>query len=119
MFQPQAGEDDPSSTRFDPRIVVSQIRQQEREQTIEPGRRIHEFQYRELNLILDLDITKTYRIAVYRGKERLYSFSVFCGQGEYGALEEAYGRIATFLEGDRNPGTLPDDDRIKGFYYGG
>lgn len=112
---------DRSTGSFDAGDVISQIREQKRgqENAIEPGRRIHEIKYRNLDLFLDLDITKTYRITVNRGKERVYSFSVYCGQEEYMELEEAYRRIVAFLEGERNPVDLPDDEQLKGFYYGG
>lgn len=113
------GQNDRPSDPFKPDEIAAQITKREQEIAVEPGRRIHESHYRGLDLFLDLDITETYRITVYNGKERVYSFSVYCGQGEYEELKEAYRRIASFLEGNGDPGELPDDDRLKGFYYGG
>lgn len=99
--------------------IVSQVNARQQKGTLETGRRFHQFHYQGLDLFLDLDITRTYRITVYRGKERIYSFSVYCQPWEDEKLKKAYQRIITFLDGSRNPGELPDDERLKGFYYGG
>jgi len=115
----RSGKNSRPADTFDADEIINQIRNREQQRKIEPGRRIHEKHFQGLDLFLDLDITETYRITVNRGRERIYSFSVFCGQGDYGELKKAYERVAAFLKSDRDMGSLPDDDHLKGFYYGG
>lgn len=99
--------------------IMAAIRDTEQSLKAEPGRRIHQFTHAEYHLRLDYDITRTYRLTVHRGGERIYSFSVFCDSGAYDKLEEAYERIIGFLNGNQDLQELPDDDLLKGFYFGG
>ena len=85
---------------------------------IEPGRKIHSFEYDYFEIRLDRDITKNYRITVFRGNERTYSFTVFAGKGEFEKLIEAYPCIISFLKSEQIISTLPDNDLLKGFYFG-
>lgn len=98
--------------------IIRQIENRESEREIPLGRRIHTFSYKELQLSLDRDITKNYRVTVYQGRERIYSFSMFANQGNYDILEQGYVRIINFLDGERKVSDLPEDENIKGFFYG-
>lgn len=111
---------EPQSTKEEVNIpaIVEKVRQKESKENIPLGRRIHSFGYRELDLFLDRDITKNYRVTVYQGRERLYSFSIFAKQGNYDILEEGYARIFNYLDGERKVSDLPADKTIKGFFYG-
>lgn len=97
---------------------LKRIKQKEAAGNIEPGRKIHSFSYEFFEIRLDRDITKNYRITVYRGNERVYSFTVFVNQAEDKKLEAAYLNILAFLKSDRNPASLPDTNLLKGFYFG-
>ena len=99
--------------------IISQIIERNRSGDIEPGRRIHEFCHRNFTLRLDYDVTKTYRLTIYRGTERIYSFSIYCKACAADDLKIAYNRVITFLNGDRKLKELPDNDLLKGFYFGG
>lgn len=98
--------------------IMSQVEEKETSEEVPLGRRIHSCSYRYFQLYLDRDITKHYRITVYQGRERVYSFTIFALQGNYDILKDGYGRIINFLEGDQKIGDLPDDDILKGFFYG-
>lgn len=112
-------QDEPSESK--PQVdlpgVIEQIRQAE-QNGVPLGRRIHRLDHGPWEIRLDRDITENYRITVFSGRERVYSFSVFAGQESYGALEDAYRSVLQFLEGKRELVRLPDDERMKGFYYG-
>lgn len=99
--------------------VVEQIREHTSDMAPEPGRRIHHFYFQHFDISLDMDITKTYRVTVTEGKERVYSFTIYSERENYEKLLTAYKRIIRFLKEDRNLRNLPDDDLMKGFYYGG
>ena len=111
---------EPQSTKEEVNIpaIVDQVKQNESKENIPLGRRIHSFSFRELDLFLDRDITKTYRVTAYQGRERMYSFSIFAKQGNYDILEEGYTRIINYLDGERKVSDLPADKTIKGFFYG-
>ena len=98
--------------------IIEQIRKREEKNDIALGRRIHSFQYKQYQLALDRDISKNYRVTVYLGKERIYSFTLFANQGNYDILEQAYTRIIDFLDGEQKLSSLPDNEIIKGFFYG-
>lgn len=110
----------PEETKEQPDIprLVQCIREKENESDIPLGRRIHSFHYKYLDFYLDREITRHYRVTVYRGRERKYSFTVFAKQGNYDILEQAFERIIDFIDGDQNLSDLPDDDVLKGFFYG-
>lgn len=98
--------------------IIHQIKEKESAQTTALGRRIHSFSYQYFQLYLDRDITKNYRITVYQGRDRIYSFTIFAKQGKYDILERGYSRIISFLDSERRIADLPDDDILKGFFYG-
>ncbi|MGK7370530.1 MAG: hypothetical protein ACNS64_09960 [Candidatus Halalkalibacterium sp. M3_1C_030] len=98
--------------------IIDQIKAREESNDISLGRRIHKLSYLDLDLFLDRDITENYRVTVYRGRERMYSFSIFANQGNYDILEKGYARIINYLEGERKIADLPEDETIKGFFYG-
>ena len=98
--------------------IVQEVKRKEKEKEISLGQRIYAFFYKGLEFSLDREITKNYRFTVYTGKERLYSFTVFAGQGDYAALEKALEQIAAFIDGERKIKDLPKNDLLKGFFYG-
>jgi len=98
--------------------IIEQIRKREEKNDIALGRRIHSFHHKEYQLALDRDISENYRVTVYLGKERIYSFTLFANQGNYDILEQAYIRIIDFLDGEQKLSGLPDNEIIKGFFYG-
>lgn len=109
------------NSSFSPDINLEQILSQIKEtenQDIEPGRKIHEFDYDNFTLRLDQDITKNYRITVFQGKERVFSFTVFASQSEYEKLKLAYGEIIGYLKGEQKIADLPSSNLLKGFFYG-
>lgn len=97
--------------------IIAQIRQAEQKE-VPLGRRIHRLDHGPWEIRLDRDITENYRITVFSGRERVYSFSVFAGEGNYEALEKAYESVVEFLESDRKIASLPDNERMKGYFYG-
>lgn len=99
-------------------VIIDQIKVREKSNDIPLGRRIHTFNYKDVDLSLDRDISKNYRVTVYQGRERIYSFSIFANQGNYDILENGYIRIINFLDGERKVSDLPEDENIKGFFYG-
>lgn len=106
-----------SSHDVDISAVIAEVKANELED-IPTGRRIHTLEHGSLEIRLDRDITGHYRVTVYEGADRRYSFTVFAKEGEYPILEKAYGEIIDFLEGDRHLSEIPDKEFIKGFYYG-
>lgn len=108
----------PPEEAVDVPAIIDEIKEVESNKPIPPGRRIHTLSYRGLDLFLDRDITKNYRVTVYQGRERIYSFSIFANQGNYDILEKGYIRIINFLDGGRKLSDLPEDENIKGFFYG-
>ncbi len=110
--------DKPPEDTVDVPAIIDEIKEAESNRSIPLGRRIHKLSYRGLDLFLDRDITKNYRVTVYQGRERIYSFSVFANQGNYDILEKGYVRIINFLDGERKVSDLPEDENIKGFFYG-
>lgn len=98
--------------------IIEQIKAREAKNDIPLGRRIHSFHHEEYQLALDRDISKNYRVTVYLGRERIYSFTLFANQGNYDILEQAYGRIIGFLDSEQKLSNLPDNEILKGFFYG-
>ncbi len=106
-----------SSDRIDILAVIEEVKENE-QKGVPLGKRIHTFEYKMMEVRLDCDIASNYRVTVYEGKERRFSFTIFAKQGDYDTLEQVYDRIIGFLDGDRQISELPDDDTLKGFYYG-
>ncbi|WP_421775511.1 hypothetical protein [Gracilimonas sp.] len=98
--------------------IINKIKKAEETQDIQPGRKIHAFDYDLFELRLDRDITNQYRVTVFKGNERIYSFTVFAKKGEIEKLRSAYPHIVDFLKGEQKIATLPDSDLLKGFYFG-
>ncbi|WP_020404049.1 hypothetical protein [Gracilimonas tropica] len=113
IFQTSAPEDKPVS-KPDIDSIIQKVQQVEENSDIEPGRKIHEFDHGFLSLRLDRDITKNYRITVFQGTERIYSFSI----SEDSVLENALHQILDFLNGSRSFKELPNSETLKGFYFG-
>lgn len=101
----------------DIKTIVSTIEQREKDGQIPLGKKIYDFQYGELNVRFDRDITHNWRICIFHGKERLYSFTIFAKEGEYEMLKNALKSIVEFLEGDQSIKNLPNNEILKGFYH--
>ncbi|MDZ7772586.1 MAG: hypothetical protein U5K31_07595 [Balneolaceae bacterium] len=97
--------------------LIGEIRQRE-SGGIERGRRIHQFTYGIFEVRLDRDITGHYRVTVYNGRERVYSFTVKAEEGQYEELQTGYRSIINFLDGERRLSELPDSPNLKGHFYG-
>ena len=113
LFQTSALEEEPIPK---PNIgsIIQKAGQVEEQSGLEPGRKIHEFDYRFFTLRLDRDITRNYRVTVSQGNERIYSFTI----SEDPALENALHQILDFLNGSRSLKELPNSETLKGFYFG-
>lgn len=98
--------------------IINQVKKREDAEDIQPGKKIHEFDYHLFSIRLDRDITKNYRITVFQGKERIYSFTVFAEKGEYQKLETAFHQVLDFLSGARSLKNLPNTNLLRGFYFG-
>lgn len=118
LFKKLFTKEDQPREPVDVQRIIRQIKEAEEKKDIPLGKRIHSFSYVDFQLNLDRDITEHYRITVYQGQERIYSFTIFAKERNYDILEQAYSQIITFMEGDRNIGSLPDDEILKGFFYG-
>lgn len=94
--------------------VLVQIKQKEAESDVEPGRKIHSFEYGFLEIRFDRDITLNGRICIFSGKERLYTFTIFAKQGDYDILKQAFLDVKEFLDSDRSIKRLPDNEILKG-----
>lgn len=94
--------------------VLQQIEEKEKDSEIEPGRRIHAFEYGLLDIRFDRDVTLNGRICIFSGKERLFTFSVFAKQGDYDILKQAFIAVIDFLDGDRSIKALPHNNILKG-----
>ncbi|MGN8224684.1 hypothetical protein [Gracilimonas sp. BCB1] len=98
--------------------IINKIKKAEESQDIQPGRKIYAFDYDLFELRLDRDITNQYRVTIFKGNDRIYSFTVFAKKGELEKLRNAYPHIIDFLKGEQKIATLPDSDLLKGFYFG-
>lgn len=98
--------------------LLEAIIKKENSEDIQPGKRIHKFDYRLFSIRLDRDITKNYRITVFQGNERIYSFTVFAKKGDFTKLRQAYPLVINFLKSEQNITELPDSDLLKGFFFG-
>jgi len=94
--------------------VLQQIKHKESESKIDPGRKIHVFEYGFLEVRFDRDVTLNGRICILNGKERLFTFIVFAKQGDYDILEQAFVAVIDFLDGNRSIKTLPNNNILKG-----
>lgn len=99
-------------------LLIANIRKRENAEEIAPGKKIHEFDYALYTLRLDRDIAKNYRITVFQGNERIYSFTVFDNQSNRDILEMAYRKVIQFLKSDQSIKNLPQSDILKGYYFG-
>lgn len=97
--------------------ILSNIKEREKKKDIPLGKKVYDFQYGELQVRFDRDITHNGRICIFREKERLYSFTVFAKVGEYDILEKAFESALEFLKTDQNIKNLPDNKILKGFYH--
>ena len=107
---------DRPSVNIDAHIAI--IKRHEAEHGSELGRLIHGFEYGDFTLRLDRDVTGMYRVVVYLGQDRWYSFSIRCDHRDYEALHSAYDDIIAFLSGDRRLAELPNSEGLKGHYFG-
>jgi hypothetical protein len=105
---------EPEFPPLDLNAVLRKIKQKEADSKIEPGRKIHAFEYGLLEIRFDRDITLNGRICIFSGKERLFTFTVFAKQGDYDILKQAFVAVIEFLESDRSIKNLPDNNILKG-----
>jgi hypothetical protein len=97
---------------------IDKIKQIEEEQNIDLGRRIYQFDYKQYELCLDRDVIGMYRVIAFIGKERRFSFSIKCEYKDYTNLKKGYEEIATFFDGDQHIRNLPNNELLKGHYFG-
>ena len=109
---------EPEWPPFDINKQIEKIKQTETVQKIPLGQRIISLQYKYLELSLDREITGTYRLIVYEGKDRRFSFSICCNYKDYEALSKSFEEIIQFLDGDRRIKNLPNHENLKGHYFG-
>lgn len=102
---------------FDLERILSNIEEREKTKDIPLGKKIYDFEYGELQVRFDRDITHNGRICIFRGKERLYSFTVFAKEGQYDILKDALQSAIDFLKSDQSIKNLPDNEVLKGFYH--
>lgn len=103
----------------DLQVEIDKIKQIELEQKIDLGRRIYQFDYKQFELCLDRDVIGMYRVIAFIGKERKFSFSIKCKYKDYDNLKKGYEGILDFLDGDQHIRNLPNNDLLKGHYFGG
>ena len=108
----------PGRCEIDIPALIEKVKTREENAEISLGRKIYALDYEGLEVRLDRDITKNYRVTVYNGKERRYSFTVYARKGEYEKLSEGFERIFNFLQSEARLSDLPNDILVKGFYYG-
>ena len=97
---------------------IDKIKQIESEQEIDLGRRIYQFDYKQFELCLDRDVLGMYRVIAFIGKERRFSFSIKCKHKDYTNLIRGYEEIFIFFDGDHHIRNLPNNDLLKGHYFG-
>ena len=97
---------------------IEAVRTAESGESIGLGRRIHYFPFHEFELSLDREVTGQYRVIVYEGRERRYSFTVKCKHKNYESLKKAFEEITLYLSGNRRIADLPDHEGLKGHYFG-
>lgn len=95
--------------------LINTIKEKESSFEIQPGRKIHSFEYGALEIRFDRDITLNGRICVFKGAERLFTFTAFAKQGEYDILRNAFAYVIAFLKSERDIQNLPDNDILKGY----
>jgi hypothetical protein len=98
--------------------LVNQIKSTEEVSKPEPGRKIYSFMYYDFELILDVEVTGQYRLSAFSGKEKKYGFLIKCETGNYEVLAEGLKQCIDFLNGNRKIGDLPDNEVLKGHYFG-
>lgn len=110
---------DPSSKDIIPEpdyhALINTIKEKESSLEIQPGRKIHSFEHGALEIRFDRDITLNDRIYVFKGAERLFTFTAFAKQGEYDILRNAFASVIAFLKSERDIQNLPDNDILKGY----
>jgi hypothetical protein len=115
---PKKNVQEPEWPPFDVNKQIEKIRQVESNQEIPLGQRIISIQYNYFELSLDREITGTYRLIVYEGNDRRFSFSIRCNYKEYEVLLKSFKEIIQFLDGDRRIKHLPNNEYLKGHYFG-
>lgn len=95
--------------------IARAVREAEAESDVEPGRLLHRFVYDELTIRFDRDVIGLLRITASRDDERRYSFSVRCAEEEW---DDAFETVFAFLASDRSLANLPNDNRVRGHFYG-
>lgn len=98
--------------------LINQIKGIEVINPPEPGRKIYSFMYYDFELILDVEVTGQYRLSAFSGKEKKYGFLIKCETGNYKVLAEGIKQCIDFLDGNRKIGDLPDNEVLKGHYFG-
>lgn len=106
-----------TAPKIDFERILSNIKEREKTKDIPLGKKIYDFEYGDLRVRFDRDITHNGRICIFQGKERLYSFTVFAKEGEYDVLKDALESAIEFLKSDQNIKNLPDSNILKGFYH--
>ena len=97
---------------------IDAIKQFQEENQPDFGIRIHQFDYKNLECRLDRDITGSYRLCVFEGTERRFSFTIRCESDDYDILRSSFQEIIEFLDGDRRIADLPKTERLTGHYFG-
>jgi len=115
---PKSNVQEPDWPPFDINRQIEKIKQTEIDHEIPLGQRIISFQYKYFELSLDREITGMYRLIVYEGKDRRFSFSIHCKHKNYDALSTSFGEIIQFLDGDCRIKNLPNNEHLKGHYFG-
>lgn len=105
--------------KSDPNLdsVLCKIQKAEESNEIPLGKKIYSFDYGTLQIRFDRDITRNGRISIFKGEEKLFSFTVFAKEGEYDILKDAFESVFVFLEGDRSIKNLPKNKVLNGFYH--
>ncbi len=97
---------------------IEAIKLVESEGDVELGKRIHQFDFHEFELRLDRDVTGTYRICANQGAERRFSFTIKTSHRDYDGLRGALDMITEFLSGERRIAHLPNNEIVKGHFFG-
>lgn len=98
--------------------VMAEVKKKEAGGEIPLGQRIFSFDYASLLYSLDREITKNYRLTIYNGEERLFSFTIFAQLGNYEILRQALEQSIAFMDSERKIANLPKNDILIGFFYG-
>jgi len=96
---------------------VNKIKSVEEKHNPKLGERIHHFDFMEFDLSLDRDVTEMYRLVAFEGKEKRFSFTIKCKQGNHELLQKAFEEIINFLKGERKLKNLPNNELLKGHFF--